>query len=418
MPQPTSGTSRPRIAIYSHDTMGLGHVRRNLLIATALASGELAADVLLVSGACEAQSFRLPSGVDLLTLPAVEKTAAGVYEARRLHTGFEELVELRSRIIESAFKGFAPDLLLVDNVPQGVGGELEPGVRYLRRNGARLVLGLRDITDAPEAVRREWDREQTAEFIRNFYECIWIYGDPAIYDRIVEDGMSADLADRSRFVGYLDQRLSVDEPSGLEAEQISRVAASGRPLVLCLIGGGQDGDLLASAFAEVPFAPGHTGVIVAGPFLDSGARRRLTQRAAGREDLFVIDFLADPRPLVARAERVVAMGGYNTIGEILSFEKPALIVPRVRPRREQSLRAERLRELGLLDECISPDDLSPATLRRWVERPLVERCLRERIDLGALSRLSGLAAGLLASRPSRPMALSGRDSPRERGAVR
>jgi predicted glycosyltransferase len=43
------------------------------------------------------------------------------------------------------------------------------------------------------------------------------------------------------------------------------------------------------------------------------------------------------------------MGGYNTYCEILSFDKPALIVPRVAPRQEQLIRARRAAELGLID---------------------------------------------------------------------
>ena len=45
---------------------------------------------------------------------------------------------------------------------------------------------------------------------------------------------------------------------------------------------------------------------------------------------------------------VVAMGGYNTFCEILSFDKPALVLPRTAPRREQFIRAERAHQLGLI----------------------------------------------------------------------
>ena len=51
---------------------------------------------------------------------------------------------------------------------------------------------------------------------------------------------------------------------------------------------------------------------------------------------------------MARAAGVVAMGGYNTFCEILSFDKPALIMPRTAPRLEQFIRAERAAELGLV----------------------------------------------------------------------
>ena len=52
--------------------------------------------------------------------------------------------------------------------------------------------------------------------------------------------------------------------------------------------------------------------------------------------------------LIANAAGVVAMGGYNTFCEILSFDKPAILIPRVAPRREQLIRAKRVAELGLM----------------------------------------------------------------------
>jgi len=61
-----------RIALYSHDAQGLGHMRRNLAIADALAEdGETS--VLLVTGAREAGLVPLPRNTDLLTLPALSK---------------------------------------------------------------------------------------------------------------------------------------------------------------------------------------------------------------------------------------------------------------------------------------------------------------------------------------------------------
>jgi predicted glycosyltransferase len=53
------------------------------------------------------------------------------------------------------------------------------------------------------------------------------------------------------------------------------------------------------------------------------------------------------------------MGGYNTVCEILSFDKPALIVPRIVPREEQLIRASRASELGLFDMLLPEDAEDP-----------------------------------------------------------
>jgi len=112
--------------------------------------------------------------------------------------------------------------------------------------------------------------------------------------------------------------------------------------------------------------------------------------------------MREPTRLLRHADHVVAMGGYNTVCEILSFGKPALIVPRVKPRCEQLIRAERLRALGLVD-VLHPADLSPAALSAWFARdPAPVPLARGRIDLDGLSRIPRLLRELLGNRPRQP----------------
>ena len=63
-----------------------------------------------------------------------------------------------------------------------------------------------------------------------------------------------------------------------------------------------------------------------------------------------------------RAVGVVAMGGYNTFCEILSFDKRALIVPRTKPRMEQYIRAARGQELGLCRVLVEDDVKDPKSM--------------------------------------------------------
>src|SRR5207249_1916175 len=148
----------PRVALYSHDTMGIGHLRRNLLLAHTFARPPLSASVLLIAGAREAAAFPTPPGADWLTLPSLYKTADGGYRARALGASLEELIGLRAKILAAALRAFEPDVLVVDKEPRGAVRELDPALRILRARGrTRCVLGLRDVLDDPAAVRREWD---------------------------------------------------------------------------------------------------------------------------------------------------------------------------------------------------------------------------------------------------------------------
>ena len=157
--------SRPRIVLYSHDTMGLGHMRRNLLIAQSLANSALEANVLMIAGAFAANVFASSAGIDCLTLPALHKFGNGQYKSRNLNVELEEIIKFREKTICAATDAFDPDVLIVDNVPRGVHRELDSTLKLLKQRGkTRLVLGLRDVLDDPATVRREWqaaNNEQT-----------------------------------------------------------------------------------------------------------------------------------------------------------------------------------------------------------------------------------------------------------------
>ena len=318
-------SGRYRVALYSHDTMGLGHMRRNLLLAQALQHSRLRADVLMIAGAHEASLLTTTAGVDCVALPSLRKDGAGQYHPRHLGVSLDELLALRARTAGAALEAFAPDVLIVDNVPRGALRELDPVLESLRTRGrTRLVLGLRDVLDDPTTLQGEWARAQNEDALRQYYDAVWVYGDPAVYDAVREYAFASDVAAKVRYTGYLDQRA------------------------------------------------------------------RLT-------------FVHEPTRLVRRADCVVAMGGYNTVYEVLSFEKPALIVPRIKPRREQLIRAERLQALGLVD-VLHPEALSAAALSNWLARGRPRmRPARERIDFNGLSRVPHLLEELLGIRsPRRP----------------
>jgi predicted glycosyltransferase len=391
-------SSRLRIALYSHDTMGLGHVRRNLLLARGLASAATRVSTLLIAGAREAGLFTMPPGVDCLTLPAVGKQLTGEYDTRRLHVSVTDLIRLRARIIRSALEAFEPDVLIVDNVPRGVLRELDPALQDLRtRTTTRCVLGLRDVLDDPAAVRREWDRAFNEDAIRLYYDRVWVYGDPEVYRPVREYGLAADVAARVRYTGYLDQGARLAPADARARALLPSLSLPQGRLVLCLVGGGQDGARLAQMFAETRLPAGVNGVIVTGPFMAPDVQRELRARAAERSTLRVLDFVSEPALLVQQADRVIAMGGYNTVCELLSFRKHALIVPRVTPRSEQLIRAQRMHDLGVVD-LLHPSEVTPQALARWIAAPNGTPALHE-IDMNGLARLPHLLNELLAARP-------------------
>jgi len=107
-----------RVAMYSHDTMGLGHLRRNLLIAKTLVNSSLNANVLLINGTNIATSFAMPRGVDCLSLPGLGKGMDGRYKSRSLVLGLKEIISIREKIIFSAMDAYQPDVVIVTMFPE------------------------------------------------------------------------------------------------------------------------------------------------------------------------------------------------------------------------------------------------------------------------------------------------------------
>ncbi|NBD14823.1 MAG: glycosyltransferase [Cyanobacteria bacterium] len=382
-----------RIILYSHDTMGLGHKRRNLLIAQTLGISAINADILLISGMRDGNPLQTPAGIDYLTLPALYKNTNGQYQARRLDLTLKEIITLRSQIIRTAVQTFQPDVLIVDNVPRGAMGELNATLQYLRtQTQTRCILGLRDVLDEPKVIRRSWQRSNHKDAIRRYYDAVWVYGDPKIYNPIQDYGLSVDLTAKFRYTGYLDRRSTLQFVTQEQLQETLNLP--NERLALCLLGGGQDGGQLAEAFVKTKFPPHTHGVIITGPMMPQQQRQQIQAYADLRSDLSVFEYVAEPALFLERADWVIAMGGYNTTCEILSFEKQALIVPRVRPRQEQLIRVQLLKKLGLVD-MLHPDHLSPQSLSTWLHQEKSAPNIRQKIDFRGLERIPQFLAEML-----------------------
>ena len=390
------GPRKLRVALYSHDTMGMGHMRRNLLISQALSHSSLQVSILMITGARQASAADMPPGVDCITLPALRKEGNGCYLSRSLDIPVKDLSTIRAQMIRTSIAAFKPDVFIVDNVPRGALAELDGTLRDVQQRGqTRCVLGLRDVLDAPHQVKAEWEKSRNEQVIRAFYDKVWIYGDPNVYNAIEEYQLPSDIADKVSFTGYFDRRVQYETNSHAVAKKSRSELGLGKGhFVLCMVGGGQDGARLTEAVAMAQLPKESFAVIITGPFMPVEIRQKLHAIAARRTNLQILEFVSEPRELLYQADTVIAMGGYNVVSEILSFEKKALIVPRTNPRQEQMIRAKRLESLGMID-VMHPDHISAKGLSDWLinvttraNSPSVHR----QCDFNGLSQLPALVA--------------------------
>ncbi len=379
-----------RMAIFSHDTLGLGHLQRNLNLAWALTSRHPDLSILLLTGSAAQHRFALPPGVDTVKLPSVRKVASERYEARSLRVSDEQVLELRTDLTLRAVRGFDPHVLLVDHAPLGMGGELLPTLEWLGRERPACVriAGLRDVIDSPQNVEELWSRNGTREALEEHYDHIAIYGMPEVYDTAAAYGFSERLRAKTRYCGYVGRDRSADGDPLPELPP-----ASGKPLVLVTIGGGDGAGeevlggwlrMLQASRSKVAF----DSLLLTGPFVDPELFARLRTEREGLPARLV-DFVPSTRPYLERADLVVCTGGYNTLVETASFAARALVLPRRMHREEQWLRAKRFEELGLVS-ALDPAEVSPERLHDEVSRLLADprRPLAEARERGTL-RIDG-----------------------------
>ena len=334
-----------RILIYSHDTFGLGHLRRCRALAHSLVENFKHLSVLILSGSPIIGSFDFRTRVDFVRIPGVIKLRNGEYTSLNLHLDIEQTLSMRASIIRHTADIFDPDVFIVDKEPVGLRGEVLETLEMLKPRGTRLVLGLRDVMDEPRLLVPEWERKNVLPALRDIYDEIWIYGLPQICNPL--EGIALPLKVRQKIVytGYLHREV----PSGGTPPRLPEIA--NRPYLLVTTGGGGDGEALIEwvlrAYEEDPLLP-YPALLVLGPFMQPERQAEFMDRAAVLKRVDAITFSGHLEALVARAAGVVAMGGYNTFCEVLSMDKRALIVPRIAPRQEQFIRTSRGAALGLV----------------------------------------------------------------------
>ena len=403
---PSRGAGRDkRVLIYSHDSFGLGHLSRCRTIANWLVAQDKNLSVLILSGSPLIGSFDFRARVDFVRIPGVIKLRNGEYTSLNLLIDIEETLHMRASIIQHTADIFDPDVFLVDKEPLGLRGEVTDTLRMLKKRGTPLVLGLRDVMDEPTLLEPEWQRKNVVPALRDLYDDIWVYGLPQMCDPVAGINLPKSVRRKITYTGYLRREL----PRGLARPAM--LSAVERPYILVTAGGGGDGegliDWVLRAYEQDRRIP-YDAVIVFGPFMNPQRQKEFRRRVDALPRVHALTFESNLAALMDDAAGVVAMGGYNTFCEILSFDKRSLIVPRTQPRLEQYIRASSARALGLAN--MLPDDgQRDASVMATALRQLPQQRLPSEVVipglLDGLPSVGRLVKRTLASRPPRPSML-------------
>src|SRR5439155_8520258 len=271
-------TDRPlSLLMYSHDGFGLGHLRRNTVIATRFVREMSGSTVLMLVGCPWGAFFELPPGVDYIKLPSIIKVDTGVWRPRTLRLGLETTQAIRAATILKAAELLRPDVFLVDYTPTGVWGELLPTLQMLKRRQDRpkVILGLRDILDAPEVTRQLWRKDRAYDAISQYYDSVFIYGCRDVFDTAAQYGLDGVIAEKVTFCGY----LCADEEDPAKAPMREELRQAKDKLVVVTAGGGYDAypmmraclDAFRLVGKDLPFE----AIVITGPLMEQEQRESL-----------------------------------------------------------------------------------------------------------------------------------------------
>lgn len=338
-----------RLLIYSQDGMGLGHLRRTRNIAQQVLALEPDCQVLALVDAPDAPFFPRLRGMDFVKLPTIVKTGNAGWRSESSQV-VEDVVATRSRLMLEAFRGFAPDAVLIDHMPVGARGELRPMLD--EESDAKFFLSLRDVLDAPEVVRDVWTDVGAYDYLPR-YDTVLVHGCEEIFDADAAYGL------RARAQSMVYNHYVAPPTNGNVAHD-----ANAEPLVLVTGGGGADAFPLAETFLRaLPLALESTplrALVLTGPNMPAAQREQLAAMAAPYP-VEVRESSEDATALLRQASAVVTMGGYNTLCEVLASRKPALVVPRAGPSAEQRIRSRIFADRNLV-RMLEPDGLTPEAL--------------------------------------------------------
>ncbi len=358
------------ILMYSHDTYGLGHIRRTMALASRFRNSET--NVLILTGSPLAGRFTLPDQIDFVRIPGMIKKTNEEYLPLSIKINPGHALNIRKHIISATVKSFHPHLVIVDKEPLGLRKEIEPTLKWLQKNSPRTktVLGLRDIMDDAGTVIESWREKGIYQALDKYYSEIWVYGIQNFYDPIREYDIPDRISQKMYFTGYIPRQVRSHKEG--ERERTRHKIGRDEKIILVTTGGGGDGypvmDTYLSMLERLGSYNPYRSVLITGPFMPKAQRVNILKRAR-KVNALVFHFYRQMEKIIAASDLVISMGGYNTLCELMSQKKVSLLIPRETPRMEQTLRAQCFKDRNLLD-YIPWRELSTKRFQKQIETML------------------------------------------------
>ncbi len=388
-----------RLLFYSHDSYGLGNIRRMVAIAEHMVKHHSDIYILLLTGSSMLHAFRTHPQIDYVKLPCMQRDCDGQYQAKLACLSNKKILKLRRKLIKQCVKHFKPDLLLIDKKPIGLSNELSDSFAFLTelKCKPRTVLLLRDILDQPEITSNIWLKNNYFPFVENHYDKVAIAGQATIFDAATLYQFPRALCDKTTYLGYLKRVV----PKHNQAQSDNYFTNGPEKRILVAVGGGNDGVPVLKTYlqglSQVSWNNQLQSLLVCGPEMSELDYALLHELTSDLPNVTLVEFTRDFITCLAAADLVISMGGYNTLCEILSVNKPAIIIPRTTPVAEQLIRAECFNHKEIIS-YIHPDHLESGKLMDMIYGQLFRPCVpttERNIDMDGMENIRRLLVNLM-----------------------
>ncbi len=371
-----------RILIYSHDSFGLGRLRRCLAVANSLVGQFKGLFVLIISGAQVPTGMGLRARVDFVKIPSVIKLYDGQYTSMEEHIDLRDTLAIRQTIIRNTAESFDPDLMIVDDEPFGLTPEIQETLELLKRRGCPIALALPDLVEQSIEQNQVLNRAEVFEAIDALYDQIWVYGAETFAKPFEHLDAPKKLLGKMTYVGYLQRNI----PRGYATLDLPFT----NPYILVSADDSERGselmDWMLTAYENDATLP-HPALLVLSPLLPAARRKVIRGRAIRLDNVRVLDFEEGSTALMPGAVGVVTTAGYDAFCQMLSFDKRVIFVTADADQDCQDVRAGLAAERGLAHMLTGAQMRDPKVLAQalhaFPNRPLPSQS-------GAAEMLGGL----------------------------
>lgn len=379
-----------RLMFYCQHILGIGHLIRSMEIVKGLQQDF---EVCFINGGEVVKEFPVPPGVKVINLPPL-KTDAGF---RELHVpeGFDNVADVmefrRDRLIEACDR-VQPDVLMVELFPFGrrkFSPELIPFIEQARLQGTQVICSLRDIVVTKQDQERH--EAKVCKLMNRYFDLLLVHGDSQFMPLERSFSRVSDLTCPVHYTGYVVQDESTSDDS-------LSPASVPHPLILVSVGGGRFGhdllDCVAQASSLLEERIPHHIQMFTGPFSPDDVFERMTAVAAHQPNLTVERYTPHLLKYMQHADLSISMAGYNTTMNVLTTGVRSLLLPfKGNDDQEQTLRSERLEELGVVS-VLRASDLNPDQFAQRVVDYLHQSPSPMTFDLQGVSKTAAFVRDL------------------------